>query len=178
MKKIIMFLWVAIASISCSDDDKVTPPAAETNAMKIINKNTGAEIKDGDVVVFTTALAGANDANSLKFYFSNVSSAPIKVRSRFVSLSGVPNANNVQYCIGDNCLTSIAVGANYPVSNQEVLTVPANGKLGDIEQYKIQNFATPVAPATAVDYVFEFYQYDNNGNEVGNKVRFTYRYQQ
>lgn len=173
-----MILWIGIALVGCSKEDEVTPQPVEVNAMKIINKNTGTEIMDGDVVVFNTALPGNNDANSLKFYFSNVSSAPIKVRSRFISVTGVPNANNVQYCIGDNCLTSIVAGSNYPLSNQEVLTVPANGRLGDIEQYKIQNFATPVAPATKIDYVFEFFQYDANGNEVGNKVRFTYRYQQ
>ena len=35
-----------------------------------------------------------------------------------------------------------------------------------------------VSPATAIDYVFEAYQYDANGTPVGNKVKFTYRYQQ
>ena len=43
---------------------------------------------------------------------------------------------------------------------------------------EIVNIATPVSQATAVDYVFETYQYDANGTPIGNKVRFTYRYQQ
>lgn len=180
MKKIVMLLFVGLATIGCSKDDEaavVPTPAApvDTNTMKVYNKATGAEIKNGDVVIFSS---NTYPENTLKFYFKNTSSSPIKVRSRFVSVSGVSNADNVQYCIGENCLLSISEGSNYPVSNSEVLTVPANGILGDVEQYKMENSATPESPATKIDYVFEFYQYDADMNEVGNKVRFTYRYQQ
>lgn len=178
MKKIVMLLFVAFAAIGCSKDDEAvvtpTPTPVNTNTMKIYNKVTGAEIKDGDIVVFNS---NTYPANTLKFYFKNTSSSAIKVRSRFISVSGVPNADNVQYCIGENCLASISAGSNYPVSNSEVLTVPANGTLGDIEQYKMENSASPLSPATKIDYVFEFYQYDADLNEVGNKIRFTYRYQ-
>lgn len=177
MKKILMLLFVGLATISCSKDDAPAPVITDTNTLKLYNSSTDAEIKDGDVIVFTGSAGLVDPTNTLKFYFKNTSASAIKVRSRFVSFSGVNSADNVQYCIGENCLLSISQGSNYPVSNQEVLTVPANGILGKTQQYKMQNFATPVAPATKVDYVFEFYQYDSNLNEVGNKIRITYRYQ-
>lgn len=174
MKKVLMLLFVGLATIGCSKDDA---PAEQpsTNSMKMYNKTTGAEIKDGDIIVFNS---NTNPANTLKFYFKNTSSSPIKVRSRFVSFSGVASADNIQYCIGQNCLFSISEGSTYPASNQEILTVPANGKLGDVEQYKIESSASPSTPGTPVDYIFEFYQHDNDMNEVGNKIRITYRYQQ
>lgn len=179
MKKLVMLLFVGLATIGCSKDDEAVTPTpvtpADTNTMKVYNKTTGEEIKNGDIVVFNS---NTSPANTLKFYFKNTSSTPIKVRSRFISVSGVSSADNVQYCIGENCLLSISEGSTYPTSNAEILTVPANGKLGDVEQYKIENTATPESPSTKIDYVFEFYQHDADMNEVGNKVRFTYRYQQ
>lgn len=171
-----MLLFVGLATISCSKDEEsvAAPTSTAADAMKMYNKATGAEIKDGDIIVFNS---NTDPANILKFYFKNTSSSPIKVRSRFVSFSGTPDSNNVQYCIGQNCLSSISEGSTYPASNQEILTVPANGVLGDVEQYKIESTASPTSPATYVDYVFEFYQHDNDMNEVGNKIKFTYRYQ-
>lgn len=174
MKKLLMLLFVGLATIGCSKEDAPAEQAA-VSSMKMYNKATGTEIKDGDVIVFNS---NTNPANTLKFYFKNTSSSAIKVRSRFVSFSGVASADNIQYCIGQNCLLSISEGSTYPLSNDEILTVPANGTLGDVEQYKIENTASPVAPATKIDYVFEFYQHDNDMNEVGNKIRVTYRYQQ
>jgi hypothetical protein len=75
-------------------------------------------------------------------------------------------------------LSSIATGYSYPLNSEPIITVPANGTIGDIEDYKIFNTSTPIPPATAVNYNFEAFQHDANGNEVGNKVRFTYKYQQ
>jgi hypothetical protein len=75
-------------------------------------------------------------------------------------------------------LSSISTGFSYPLSSEKIITIPANGTVGDIEDYKIFNTTLPVSPATKIDYVFEAYQHDASGNPVGNKVRFTYRYQQ
>ncbi len=178
MKKILMLLFVGLATIGCSKDETPEPtPAPAANAMKLYNSATDAEIHDGDVILFSGTPGITDPTNVLKFYFKNTSAAPINVRSRVISFSGVANGDNVQYCIGQNCLASISEGTNYPISNQEVLTVPANGILGKTELYKLQNFATPVAPATKVDYVIEFYQYDSNLNET-NTIRITYRYEQ
>jgi hypothetical protein len=178
MKKIVILLFAVITAISCSKDDEQTPtpePVANT-ALKVFNKTTGTEIKDGDVLTFTS-ISSQGGANELKFYFKNTSAAPIKVKTKVVSFSGVPNTNGLEFCIGQQCIGSPVIGISYPVSTEPTLSVPANGTIGENE-YKIVNIATPVSPATSVDYVFEAYQYDANGTPVGNKVRFTYRYQQ
>ena len=70
------------------------------------------------------------------------------------------------------------IGNIYPRNNEAQIIVPANGIAGNGGANKIINTSAPVAPATAVEYVFEVFQQDASGNEVGNKVRFTYRYQQ
>jgi hypothetical protein len=177
MKKIAILLFALISVVSCSKDDAQTAlePVAN-NALKVFNKTSGTEIKDGDVLTFTS-ISSQGGANELKFYFKNTSAAPIKVKTKVVSFSGVPNTNGLEFCIGQQCIGSPVIGISYPFSTEPTLSVPANGTIGENE-YKIVNIATPVSPATAVDYVFEAYQYDANGNEVGNKVRFTYKYQQ
>ena len=176
MKKIVILLFALITSISCSKDDEQTPEPVANNALKVYNKITGVEIKDGDVLTFNS-ISSQGNGNTLKFYFKNTSTAPIKVKTKFISFSGVPNTNGLEFCIGQQCIASPVTGSTYPVSTEPVLSVPANGTIGENE-YKIVNIATPVSPATAVDYVFETYQYDANGTPIGNKVRFTYRYQQ
>lgn len=174
MKKIAMLLFVALATISCSKDDSSAPAApAATNSMKIYNKTTGAEIKDGDVVVFTS---NASPSNKLSFYVKNTSSSAMNVRSRLVSVLNT-DGNSMQYCFGQNCFYSVAAGQTYPSNNQEIVTVPANAILGDAESFHMESIATPTS-GNVVDYVFEFYQHDSQMNEQGNKVRFTYRYQQ
>lgn len=182
MKKIVILLFAVITAISCSKDDEQTPtpePVANT-ALKVFHKTTGAEIKDGDVLTFNHIgpIQGNPNANELKFYFKNTSAAPINTKVKFISFSGVPDTSYLSICIGAQCLSSIITGFSYPLSSEPIITIPANGIVGDIEGYKIFNTTTPVSPATKIDYVFEAYQYDASGNSVGNKVRFTYRYQQ
>ena len=179
MKKIAILLFAVITAISCSKDDVQTPEPVANTALKVFNKTTGAEIKDGDVVIFNNIgpVNGNPYANMLKFYFKNTSAAPINTKVKFISFSGVPDTSYLSICIGAQCLSSISTGYSYPLSSEPIITVPANGTIGIIEDYKIYNTTIPNPPATAVDYVFEAYQYDANGTPVGNKVRFTYRYQ-
>ena len=174
MKKIAILLFAVITAISCSKDDAQTPEPVANTALKVFNKTTGAEIKDGDVVTFNTIRI--ND-NALKFYFKNTSTSSLKVKTRFISYSGTADTSGLEICIGQQCISSLVTGSTYPFIGEPVISVPANGTVGENE-YKIVNIATPIAPATAVTYVFEAFQYDNSGSEVGNKVRFTYKYQQ
>ena len=177
MKKIAILLFAVITAISCSKDDAQTPEPVANTALKVFNKTTGAEIKDGDVVTFNS-ISIQGSANMLKFYFKNTSAAPINTKVKFISFSGVPDTSYLSICIGAQCLSAISTGYSYPLSSEPIITVPANGNIGIIEDYKIYNTSTPVAPATTIEYVFEAYQYDANGTPIGNKVRFTYRYQQ
>lgn len=178
MKKIVILLFALITAVGCSKDDaQTTPEPVVNNALKLYNKTTGAEIKDGDVILFNS-ISSQGNANTLKFYFKNTSAtSSINVKTKFISFSGVSDTSSLEFCIGQQCYNSPTIGNSYPLSGEPVLSVPANGTIGENE-YKILNIATPVSPATAVDYVFEAYQYDANGTPVGNKVRFTYRYQQ
>jgi hypothetical protein len=174
MKKIAILLFVFISAVSCTKEDTQT---VVNNSLKVINKTSGEEIKDGDVLTFNS-ISSQGSGNMLKFYFKNTSATPINTKIRFVSFSGVPDSSYLSICIGAQCLSSIATGYSYPLNSEPIITVPANGTIGDIEDYKIFNTSTPIPPATAVNYNFEAFQHDANGNEVGNKVRFTYKYQQ
>ncbi len=178
MKKIVILLFALITAFGCSKDDaQTTPDPVANTALKVFNKITGAEIKDGDVLTFNSVSTQGN-ANTLKFYFKNISAAPINTKVKFISFNGVPDTSYLSICIGAQCLSSIIPGYSYPGNSEPIITVPANGSIGYVEDYKIYNTSTPIAPATKIDYVFEAYQYDASGNPVGNKVRFTYRYQQ
>jgi hypothetical protein len=173
MKKIIALLFVGLATIGCSKDDAPAAVPTDTNTMKIFNAATGTEIKDGDVVVFNSL---EEPGNKLSFYIKNITNSDMNVRSRLVSiLNG--DGSNMQYCFGINCFYSVSEGQTYPTNNHELVTVPANGSLGS-GSFKMENFAAPTNDATVAEYVYEFYQHDSEMNEVGNKVRFTYKYQE
>lgn len=175
MKKLAILFLFSLATISCSSDDAeatpVTPaPVTDTNTMKIYNKTTGAEIKNGDVIVMTS---NTSPNNKLAFYIKNITSSAMNVKSRLVSMTNT-DGSGMSYCIGETCFAGVAAGTSYP-GNSETLTVPANGTAGGDGFFKMENTATPDGAAGSLDYVFEFYQYNNDG-EVGNKVKFTYRY--
>lgn len=188
MKKIAMFLLVSLATISCSSDDaEATPvvptPITNTNTLKVYDNHDNSEITNGSVITFTGSAGLVDPTNALKFYFKNSSSTEMKVKLRIVSLSGVSDTDAVTFCYGPNtnegvCLqgSALEIGNSYPRNDESQIIVPANGTAGIGGANKFQNTAQPVSPATAVDYVLEAFQEDANGNEVGNKVRFTYRY--
>lgn len=180
-----MILLVGLATISCSKDEVGTPAVIDTNTLKVLNYPSNTEIANRSTILYSGSAGLVNPTNALKFYFKNTSSADIKVKMRLVSITGVSDTNGLSFCYGPNindgvCLagTDITVGSSYPSNNDAQIIVPANGTAGGSGANKIQNIATPVAPATAVEYVFEVFQQDASGNEVGNKVRFTYKYQQ
>ena len=188
MKKILIIFFFGLAAIGCSkDDETASPVVTDTNNLKVINYPSNSEIKDGDVLAFNHIgpIQGNLDANALKFYFKNISSSDMKVKMRLISKTGVPDTNGVSFCYGPNindgvCLSPgfLVIGNVYPRNNEAQIIVPANGIAGSGGANKIINTSAPVAPATAVEYIFEAFQQDANGSEVGNKVRFTYRYQQ
>ncbi len=185
MKKLIMVLLVGFAAIGCSKDEVGTPAVTDTNTLKVLTYPSNTEILDGSTILFSGSAGLVDPTNALKFYFKNTSSVDMKVKMRLVSKTGVPDTNGVSFCYGPNvndgvCLLPgvLSIGNVYPRNNEAQIIVPANGTAGGSGANKIQNIAIPVAPATAVEYVFEVFQQDANGNEVGNKVRFTYKYQQ
>jgi hypothetical protein len=185
MKKLIMVLLVGFAAIGCSKDEVGTPDVTDTNTLKVFNYPSNTEIANGSTILYSGSAGLVDPTNALKFYFKNTSSADMKVKMRLVSITGVSDTNGLSFCYGPNvndgvCLlgTALNVGSSYPRNNDAQIIVPANGTAGGGGANKFQNTATPVAPATAVEYLLEVYQQDASGSEVGNKVRFTYKYQQ
>jgi hypothetical protein len=185
MKKLAMLLLVGLATISCSKDDApaAVAPITDPNSLKVYTYPANTEITDNSVINFTGSAGLTDPTNALKFYFKNVSSSEMKVKLRLVSLSGVSDTSSASFCYGPNtndgvCLlgTALTVGSTYPRNSDAQIIIPAGGTSGTGGANKFQNTATPVAPATNVDYVLEAFQVDGGGNEVGNKVRFTYRY--
>lgn len=180
-----MVLLVGFAAIGCSKDEEGTPAVTDTNTLKVFNYPSNIEILDGSTILFSGSAGLVDPTNALKFYFKNTSSTDMKVKMRLISNTGVSDTNGLSFCYGPNvndgvCLLGSLININsiYPRNNEAQIIVPANGTAGGGGANKIQNSATPVAPATAVEYVFEVFQQDASGNEVGNKVRFTYKYQQ
>jgi hypothetical protein len=164
MKKIIL-LFTAILAISCSKSDSSSSSTAKQLS---ITKLDGTVINDGAVLNFTTA---GDDAALLKFYVKNSSSSAINVKAKCVSITN-SDGSGMQFCFGQNCYFQIMENEIYPTDSHETVTVPANGQIGG-ESFHFQNSATGSLP---ISYVFEFYQYDANDNQVGNKVTLTYRY--
>lgn len=184
MKKILMLLFVGLATIGCSKDDEATPAPTETNSLKVYNYSSHVEIKNNDVIVFTGSAGLVDPTNALKFYFKNTSTSEMKVKMRIVSIAGVSDLDSATFCYGPNindgvCApgSALSIGASYPRNSDAQIIVPANGTAGSGGANKFQNTASPVSPATAVDYVLEAFQVNSSGTEVGNKVKFTYRYQ-
>lgn len=160
MKKIFLLLFASLTVLSCSSDDN------GGGEMKI-TKLDGTEIKNGDVINVTTT----GDDNALvSFYVKNTSSSAINVKARLVSATN--NETDMQFCFGQVCYSAVEVGSEYPLDRNEVITVPAKSQIGG-ESFHFQNYATSSSP---IDYVFEFFQYNENDEEVGNKVTVTYRY--
>lgn len=183
MKKSLICLFLAVALFGCSkSDDSPTPTPTPTtpvaaDVIKLYNKDTSAEIKDGDVLTFNSISPRDGVNNILKFYFKNLTSNPIKVKGKIVSITGTPNGSYGQFCIGAQCYNPIVVGTSYPPQGDPVVDIPANGTAGTDGAYKFYNEAAPTAPATKIDYVFEFYQYDSSNNVVGKTIKITYRHQ-
>lgn len=168
MKKILMTLFLGLVLVNCSKDDDPAPAAEKP--MKIINKATGEAINNGDVITFNSA---TDPANKLSFYVKNTTSSPIKVRSKCTSMTNT-DGTSMQYCFGAICYGTVEANQEYPTDRNELVTVPANGSIGSTEGFKMQNTATN--GTNVIDYVFEFYQHDDEINPIGDKITFTYRY--
>ncbi|MDI9312925.1 MAG: hypothetical protein QM535_22130, partial [Limnohabitans sp.] len=85
MKKTLICLFLAAALFGCSKSDSPTTPTPTTpvaaDVIKLYNKDTSAEIKDGDVFTYNNTVA--NNC-TLSFYFKNLTSSAIKVKGKIV----------------------------------------------------------------------------------------------
>lgn len=151
MKKIIT-LFCVFASLS-------------TFAQFTVESHDGDPIVDGQMVI-----AGALNSE-LKFYVNNESATDeIYMNIEFVSAINY-DGTNMQLCFG-LCYDPIAIGDIYPPGSEVVTIQP--GQHQDSEGDKFLNYND--GGGNIIDYVFRFYQVDGSGNEIGDDLTFTYRY--
>ncbi|CAF3310689.1 unnamed protein product [Rotaria socialis] len=131
---------------------------------------TSTQILNNDVLVFNTA---NNNAAELKFNINNTTAAPINVRIRCVSITN-GDGTGMEFCFAGSCISDVTPATNYPTEAPFYVEIPAMGNNGNFDHFKNTN---PSNGTSTQDYVFKFYQVNTFGNEIGNSITFTYRYQ-
>lgn len=134
-----------------------------------MKKLDGTPIIDGDVIVFNS-YSDPDSYLGFKIYNSSNDLMRVKVRCQSIMNS---TGDNLQFCIDPICVGQLVVGTSYPSGNPSL--VPANGQNGNFDH--LLNTNPGINPNSNVEYVMKFYQLDDSGNEVGNAITFTYRYQ-
>lgn len=154
MKKILLLLAVSLSAFTMNAQNPYT-----------VKDHDGNEITEGMIVEF--ANPGVPDG-SLEYWITNNSAEDINMRIEFVSAVNA-NGNGFELCFGQ-CFIDLVVGQSVPpVPNYE--TVLAGGTTSDGN-----HFAATIPSATLQDYNFRFHQTDIDGNDIGNSLNFTYRY--
>ncbi|MEZ4778453.1 MAG: T9SS type A sorting domain-containing protein [Flavobacteriaceae bacterium] len=130
-----------------------------------VETHDGDPILDGQQVI-----AGALNSE-LKFYVNNESTTDeIYMKCEFVSAVNY-DGTNMQLCFG-LCYDPLIVGVSYPPGSEVVTIQP--GQNQNQEGDKFLNYND--GGGNIIDYVFRFYQVDAGGNEIGDDLTFTYRY--
>ncbi len=122
-------------------------------------------IVDGQVVEF--AQAGFPDGE-LKFFVTNTGSNPIKTKIQFVSAVNA-DGSEMELCYG-LCYTGITIGNSYPPGTDFIEILPGE------TTPQGNHFLNNATDTSIIDYVFKFYEIDNSGNQIGNPLTMTYRY--
>ncbi len=133
-----------------------------------ITKLNGTPINNGDVLSFASAV---EPECYLGLKVLNNSAVDINVKIKVESITN-STGSNLQLCFGDLCYGTIISGLSYPSNPASV--VPANGSNGNFDHFLNTNTGT--TPGQNVEYVFKFYQVNDDNVEIGNSVTFTYRY--
>ncbi|MEZ4858656.1 MAG: T9SS type A sorting domain-containing protein [Flavobacteriaceae bacterium] len=130
-----------------------------------VETHDGDPILDGQMVI-----AGALNT-SLPFYVNNESTTDeIYMKIEFVSAVNYDGAD-MQLCFG-LCYDPLSIGQNYPPGNEVVTIQPLQNQNQEGDKFLNYNDGD----GSIIDYVFRFYQVDNLGNEIGEDLTFTYRY--
>lgn len=140
------------------------------SAQFTMEDHDGNLITDGQVLVFGGYLP-TDPSASYEIYVNNTSTTdPIRMKAEFVSAINA-DGSLFEICFG-LCYTDITIGQHFPPNANYLEVLPgeqtpegnhlANGEAG--------NGVDPV------EYVFRFYQIDTNGDEIGNDLTLTYKY--
>lgn len=139
--------------------------AIAVNAQFTVADENGQPIVDGDVIA-----VNSNDPSiaTKSFFVTNTGSETIFSTVQYVSTD---TPSPFQICYGGQCYDNIVVGNSYPpVSAPQVIEPGASTGQGNHFLY------TGTEVTSAVNHVFRFYQIDAAGNEIGDEITITYRY--
>ena len=164
IKYIVVFILVAIVTLSCKKDD-VEEILTDDYTVTV----DGDELKDGDI--WETSSSGSD--GNMVLLLSNTSSNQINFKMKIISIDGVIIGQDISFCIGD-CYTSenLIEGGVYPIQEAvySLQTEGNSGGLVHIENSDVRN--------ESYSLVVKLYQTDDNGVELTSKksVQFTYKY--
>lgn len=162
MKKIsLLFIFLFITSISF--------------AQFTVEDYDGVPIEDGDVRVFNSleSTGGITNESTLNFWINNLSTEnEIFMKIRLESITNA-DGSEYQFCFGDLCIFDVHEGTTYPVSGVPE-TIPPGGT--NLPENKFQNDNPGDGENYPVDYVWKFFQVDEDDNEIGESITFTYRF--
>lgn len=134
------------------------------SAQFTVETHAGDPILDGDIVSF--GQVGAE----LSFYVYNTSSSDINMKIEFVSVQN-GDQNEMELCFGQ-CYTGIEVGKSYPL-NGVITIAPGQHQTSSGDHFLNLDSGNG---SDVLDYVFKFYQVNDQGFQIGTPLTFTYRY--
>ncbi|MDG2052788.1 MAG: T9SS type A sorting domain-containing protein [Flavobacteriaceae bacterium] len=135
------------------------------NAQYVVEDHDGNEIIDGMVVEFSDY---GIPNGSLEYYITNNDSNEIYMRIEFVDAINATGAG-FELCFGQ-CYIDLIVGQTVPAAPGFV-TIASGGTTPEGN-----HFANTIEGTEIQDYIFRFYETDSEGNDIGNSLSFTYRY--
>ena len=138
--------------------------AISANAQYSVVDGDGSPINDGDVIISNSRA----EADAVKFFVTNDSGATIRSTIEYVSTDV---GGNFQVCYGGQCYDPIETGNSYPpASAPQVIEPSATTGAGN------KMFYNEVVNPQLSNHVFRFYLVDENGDDIGGDLNFTFRY--
>ena len=136
-------------------------------AQYVIADENGNEFFDG--MVYETGSLEYDEAE-LQFYVTNNGSEQINMRIEFVSaVNG--NGNGFQLCFGQ-CYIDLVIGQTVPPT-PGFIAIASGETTGIGNHFYNEN---PGNGTDIQDYVFRYYETDDDGVDIGNSLSITYRY--
>lgn len=139
--------------------------AFSVQAQITVTKHDGTPITNNQVITFTST---AFNQAALEYYVHNNGTSSTRVLIECTSITN-GDGTGFELCFGNECLAAVAPGDIYPSAP---VTIAAGSTNGNFDHFYNSNPGN----GQIMDFVFRFYQVDLSGNEVGNSISFTYRY--
>lgn len=141
------------------------------NAQFTVATEEGDPITDGSIFTFSQL---GTDAD-LSFDITNTSSETIDMRLEYVSMTN-GDGTGTYLCVFGSCLApgGIDVGDVFPTAGTNTYTTIEAGVTADYGDHFYNTYGD--GTNFPLDYVFRFFQVDAAGDEIGDSITFTYRY--